>query len=144
MNLSSLRNRTQLMLLFVDEGEIWVPPIQGNWKLNCDGSVNNNGRSAGCDGVLRDFRGRFVFAFASRLDPCSVLEAELNAILHVIRIAWSKGFCRQEVEADSAEVVELLMNRSSGNGKLQRLVRDIIEVGDDTLIIAWKEGGKTG
>lgn len=30
----------------------WSKPPRSYWKLNCDGSVLDNGRSAGCGGIL--------------------------------------------------------------------------------------------
>lgn len=53
----------------------WSPPPHGFWKLNCDGSVTNNGREARCGGLLRDSHGSFVFGFSHSLDV--VLESEL-------------------------------------------------------------------
>lgn len=71
---------------------VWSTPPQGYFKLNCDGSVRNHGRSAGCGGIHRADHGSFVFAFFHRLQECSTLEAELQGIFHGFNIAWGKGF----------------------------------------------------
>lgn len=68
-----------------------------------------------------------------------MLEAELFAALYGLRIAWSTGFGRLEVETDSADAVDLLLNGVSEDGKLQAIIQDINEVGDDSLTVAWKK-----
>lgn len=70
-------------------------------KLNCDGSVRNNGGSAGCGGLMRDEHGAFVLAFTRRLQRCSPLEAELSGILHGLQILWKKKIKNVVVETDS-------------------------------------------
>lgn len=57
----------------------WSPKPCGFWKLNCDGSVRNCGRSTSCGGILHDHTHEFVYAFSLCLEPCSVIEAILWA-----------------------------------------------------------------
>lgn len=77
----------QIHLSIENSSEVWSPPAHGIWSLNCDASVNSNGRVAGCGGILHDHHGNFIFAFAHRIHPCSVMEAELRGILHGLTIA---------------------------------------------------------
>lgn len=71
----------QFQLDSIVSSDNWYPPSPGRWKLNCDGSVHNNGRNAGCCGILRDWQGRFIFDFACRLHSYTNVEAELHVIL---------------------------------------------------------------
>lgn len=76
----------------VNRSDNWEPPIPGLYKLNCDALVFDNGRSAGCGGLLRDSNAFFRFGFAHRLDSCSVLEAELWGVYHGLCIPKNKGY----------------------------------------------------
>lgn len=53
----------------------WSPPTPGFVKLNCDGSVVDQGRRATCGGILRDHDGNFIFAFAGNLGQATVVNA---------------------------------------------------------------------
>lgn len=109
----NLNLHPQIQVSTTDLSDVWNPPDSGSWKLNCDGSVNISGRSAGCGGVLRDSNGAFVFAFSQHLEDCNILEAELKGILHGIRIARNRGFFRLVVESDSSDAFDLLTGGGS-------------------------------
>lgn len=115
----------------------WTPPPIGSWKLNCDGSVRRNGREAGCGGILRDSSGNFVFGFTSKLQSCSVVEAELWGIFHGTSIACSRGFNNLIVETDSFEAAQLLLNNGVGNALGSNVALDILKVGDGSLNCEW-------
>lgn len=129
----------QIGLATVEDSEKWFPLAPGLMKLNCDGSVNNLGRSVGSGGVLRDHDGRFIFAYSSRLEPCTVTEAELQEILQGIRLAWNNGYRHLIVETDSSAAVDLLIRRSAGNHNLHRVIRELLEVGCGELLTEWKK-----
>lgn len=60
--------------------------------------------------ILRDQDGNFIFAFSQRLEVCSVLEAELKGIYHGLWVAWNKGFKQLEVETNSMEAINSLVD----------------------------------
>lgn len=126
-----IANLQPRIILQAETGPVaWKPPPRGYWKLNTDGSVKNNGRSAGCGGVLRGSRGEFIFGFSCRLRACSVLEAELQGILHGLRIAWNRGYKSLMVEAYSTEAIDLLSRGGTGDNNTQLIVNEICEIGE--------------
>ncbi|KAL0922929.1 hypothetical protein M5K25_006959 [Dendrobium thyrsiflorum] len=67
----------------------WVKPSD-NWvKINTDGSVKAN--SWGCGGIIRDSKGNLFMAYATPLVQCSIIFAELAAILHGLKMCLTLG-----------------------------------------------------
>jgi len=67
-----------------------------------------HGNKAGAGGVVRDWRGNFIFGFSSGLANCSVLTAELEAIKIGIETTISKGYKNLMVESDSKVAVDII------------------------------------
>lgn len=103
----------------------WSPPSSGYVKFNSDGAVCNHGSKAAVGGVFRDHEGRFLFGFALDLSPCSVIEAELHAILAGINLARLKGFRMVMIESDSLLVVRFIRDGCSSRHPLFNLVSNI-------------------
>ena len=72
---------------------------------------------AGGGGLLRDQDGRWISGFSFKLGTCSVLVAELWAILHGLRLAWEKGVRKLTVETDSLVTLKGIKNRHHANNK---------------------------
>lgn len=86
----------------------WNPPHIGYLKLNCDESVSNCGRSAGCSGILSDNGGAFIFVFAQWLSCCTVIEVKLWGIYHSLCFAWNKEYKKVIVESPIMWLINLL------------------------------------
>lgn len=65
------------------------------------------GQVAVCGGILRD-SGRVV-AYACNLGACTVLGAELWAILHGLKLVWQHGYRRIVISSDSKQAVDLIL-----------------------------------
>ncbi|KAL2453113.1 Uncharacterized protein Adt_49387 [Abeliophyllum distichum] len=63
----------------------WRTPLVGSYKINTDGCVKDRFASGG--GVIRDSSGQCIRAFFSFYGDCTILEAELRAILDGIILA---------------------------------------------------------
>lgn len=135
-------NLPQLNNSSVDLVEIWSPPPHGVWKMNCDGSVRNHGRSASCGGILRDEHGSFMFAFVKKLLTCSSLEAELQGILHGVETACSKGYSSLIVESDSLEAINILNGHSAGTHPFNGFRRRILEACVGSVSVQWRHVGR--
>lgn len=103
----------------------WIPPPPGWLKLNCDGARSEVSRCAACGGILRDHVGEFRLAFTLYLGDCSVLDAELWAILYGIRLACARGFRQIMVESDSLLAINMLNNDCSQRHPCYGLVSQI-------------------
>lgn len=75
--------------------------------------------------VLRDHNGIFIFWYASALNPCNVIEAELHAISLGLRLAGLKGFREVEIEFDSLFAVRCIKEGCSSCDPLFNLISDI-------------------
>lgn len=124
----------------------WSPPPQGFHKLNCDGAVSGAGAMAGCRGILRDASGKFIFAFSHKLEPCSVLEAELWAIYHGLSLAWGRGFRNIIIDSDSINAVKLLSEGCDQLHPCLHLVRGmksmIVQPADIRWSHIWREANQ--
>lgn len=103
----------------------WVTPEEGWIKLNCDGAVTSHGAIAGCGGVMRDDRGRFISGFASGLGAATITEAELKAILMGLQHSKNRGSGRIQVETDSMAAVRLIRGECSTLHPCYNLVSNI-------------------
>lgn len=45
----------------------WPPPYDDSMKLNCDGTVANNGTKVGCGGIIRNSKGEYILGFSMNL-----------------------------------------------------------------------------
>lgn len=107
--------------------------------MNCDGSVKDNGRSAGCGGVLRDSQGRLVFAYALRLHPTTIVKAELWGLFHGLRIALERGYQRISVEMDSAEAHSLVIQESYNSVNTPQVLTQLQNLRSGDTVIEWKK-----
>lgn len=86
----------------------WNAPEINVAKFNVDGAVSRLGETAAMGGVLRNYRGDFLFGFASHLGLGTTIEAELEAILMGITLARIHGQMRVIIESDSLAAVNLI------------------------------------
>jgi ribonuclease HI len=88
----------------------WKPPSEGSVKLNFDGSVYNDGsRRASIGGVIRDYTGRVLAAFAERTEHASPGIVEARALIRGLRLALDCNFMGGlVVEGDDRVLVRLI------------------------------------
>nr|KYP65965.1 Putative ribonuclease H protein At1g65750 family [Cajanus cajan] len=106
----------------------WCCPPRSLFKLNCDGSVSQ-ARGASCGGILRDEEGRFILAYSCHIGRCSIIQTELWAILHGLRIIQSRKLSgRVMVESDSSLEIRLILEGCSSAHPCSTLVQEIVEL----------------
>ena len=88
----------------------WLPPGEGQLKVNVDGALSHVTHEAACGGLFRDHNGSFLRGFTCKLMEGDVLSTELWGIVHGLKIAWDMGFRNVIIESDSAEACNLLIN----------------------------------
>ncbi|CAN1276616.1 Putative ribonuclease H protein At1g65750, partial [Linum perenne] len=86
----------------------WRLGDEGWYTLNTDGTFLPTSSSAAVGRVIRDDQGRFVLAFASNLGSCSIVRAEMRAILDGMVLAWERGIRKLRIQTESASAVQLL------------------------------------
>ncbi|KAL4368559.1 hypothetical protein GQ457_05G007400 [Hibiscus cannabinus] len=91
---------------------IWKRPASGWIKVNVDAAVNVLDQRAVVGGVYRDSDGEWRYGFSRNIGRCSVVLAELWAILEAIRRAWEKGYRFVVLESDCADAVRMILGNS--------------------------------
>ncbi|CAN1746300.1 Putative ribonuclease H protein At1g65750 [Linum perenne] len=106
----------------------WRPGGEGCFTLNTDGSLHRVSNSSVAGGIIRDDQGRFVSAFASKLGVCSIVRAEIWAVVEGMVLAWNCGIRKLRVQSDSAIAVRLLSGSHQASHKYSNLIRNFQEL----------------
>ncbi|XP_042515366.1 uncharacterized protein LOC122089737 [Macadamia integrifolia] len=83
----------------------WLPPMDGWWKLNCDGSSLGNPGNAGAGGIIRNSKCQIVAIYSSYLGIASNFHAEFNALIEGIERARELNCASLWIECDSGAVM---------------------------------------
>ena len=81
--------------------------------LNVDGSALTNPGKAGYGGLVRNFEGKFQFAFYGSVGLSNILHAEIHALMIGIKLCWEAGYKKLVCFSDSLHVVQLLSKKVS-------------------------------
>lgn len=115
----------------------WKPPDTGFVKVNCDGAMSHDPRTAACGGVIRDERGNTVVAYAKYLGERSSLHAELWAIYYGVKLAKECGFSKLNVESDSILAINFMNKGCMASPTCHSLVRAILNLCNDGMLVSW-------
>ncbi|PKU83496.1 Putative ribonuclease H protein [Dendrobium catenatum] len=86
----------------------WVKPVYPFVKLNSDGSVGSN--TAGMGGIIRNFKGDVIIAYASPLNHCKVIYAEMKGLAYWLEVCVRIGVTNFVIEVDALSLIQLLNN----------------------------------
>uniref|UniRef100_A0A5B7A5C8 Reverse transcriptase zinc-binding domain-containing protein n=1 Tax=Davidia involucrata TaxID=16924 RepID=A0A5B7A5C8_DAVIN len=104
----------------------WMPPVDGVYKLNIDGSWLPGENTGGVGGVIRDWKGEVIGGFAKPLIQCvSADHAKAMAILHGILFARDIGIQKLVVEGDCLGVISAIRCASKDLSDLGHILDDI-------------------
>ncbi|RYR05834.1 hypothetical protein Ahy_B06g085655 [Arachis hypogaea] len=115
----------------------WSRPKGDCIKLNVDGSWYNHRSNAACGGVFRDSAGRYLKGFSGNLGNCSIMHAELWAIIHGLNIATRNGYQNLVVESDSAAAIDFIKNGSFPGHHCAPLIQDIRVLAARIQQVSW-------
>lgn len=102
----------------------WVKTEVGYFKLNTDGSIHRYRYV--CGGIIRDYKGFLIQAYSIPLNHCSVLYAELYAILYGLTVASNLGISKLWIEIDALIVINILSKVFSYFPSIYYIVKRII------------------
>ena len=91
--------------------------------LNTNGCLKMENNQAGGGGLLRDHSGIWINGFSIHLGMCSIVKAELWALLYGLNLVWNRGVHLLEVEVDSFFVRWILIENVE-NSKHSNLIRE--------------------
>ncbi|XAR62065.1 hypothetical protein NMG60_11016659 [Bertholletia excelsa] len=101
----------------------WKKPEIGWTKLNADGSVDRE--SAGFGGLLRDYKGEPICAYASKFPGDDIFLVESLAIWRGLILASRLGVKAIWVESDSMSVVKTINKEQPYGPRASRCLRHI-------------------
>ncbi|KAL2517310.1 Uncharacterized protein Adt_13557 [Abeliophyllum distichum] len=120
----------------------WRTPPVGSYKINTDGCVKDGVASGG--GIIIDSSGQCIRAFFSFYGDCTILEAELRAILDGIILAQRLGLSVLWVESDSTLAIHCI-TKGGGPWHIQatlRHIRHLLALDRDTITHIFREGNQ--
>ncbi|KAI0511115.1 hypothetical protein KFK09_011738 [Dendrobium nobile] len=101
----------------------WIKPKPPFVKLNTDGSIDS--MKAGAGGLIRDFKGDLLAAFAAPVQNRNVMLAEFQALYFGLELCLKMGFNNVWIEVDSLFLVQIMEKGNIGNVHLFYLTRKI-------------------
>ena len=88
----------------------WQAPPTDWISLHTNGAAKGNPGVARASGVFREHRGEWLGGYAEGLGICSLVKAELKAVLRGLRIAKDRRIQKLWIRLDSSVVVDILQN----------------------------------
>ncbi|PKU83073.1 Putative ribonuclease H protein [Dendrobium catenatum] len=101
----------------------WVKPIFPFVKMNSDGSVGSN--MAGMGGIIRNFKGDVLIAFAGPLHHCKVLFAEMMGLSYGLELCYKMGFNNVAIEIDALSLIHLIRKNTMSDPEFFYNIRKI-------------------
>lgn len=108
--------------------EGWVPPKEGQLKLNFDGSSCGNPSPTGFGFVVRDDQGKLMFAVCVPLGICDSTQANLVSLLKGLLMLRLRGVRNCMVEEDSFTVISWAKGDAMGSWKLLHFLREVMHL----------------
>ncbi|XP_072074464.1 uncharacterized protein [Arachis hypogaea] len=125
----------------------WQPPEDGWLKINTDGAISQEHHIAGCGGLIRDSRGRWVAGFLVNIGKGTAFTAEAWGILHGLKLAWDLGFKKIILETDSKIAFQILSKREERDNHPETIIRSISQLiqrdWNVKLCHTYREGNKS-
>ncbi|XP_027172427.1 uncharacterized protein LOC113772083 [Coffea eugenioides] len=104
----------------------WRCPKQSVVKLNSDGCSRGNPGKSGGGGIIRNYEGRFLLGFSCFFGELTSLQAELEPLLHGIRLAVDRGYSALHIESDSLVLVQIIRGTVRCPWQLQRGLQEVL------------------
>ncbi|PKU62688.1 Putative ribonuclease H protein [Dendrobium catenatum] len=101
----------------------WRLPVVGCFKLNTDGSYNKV--NARCGGIIRDYSGKVVEAFAGPSSGINAIQAEVDSLLYGVQLCLTLGLYNIWVEVDAMLLIHYIEGKTSLNPSNFYKIRDI-------------------
>jgi ribonuclease HI len=125
----------------------WHPVDNTATVLNVDGSSLGNPGISGFGGVLRRHDGSWIFGFGGNIGLSSILQAELLAIYHGLRVAWDQGHRHLVCYSDSTLALQLISTEVNSWHLFAPIINNIKELmardWNLQLIHTWREANAT-
>ncbi|OIT01316.1 putative ribonuclease h protein, partial [Nicotiana attenuata] len=88
----------------------WTPPPRGSYKLNTDGEAKGNPGMGGIGGVFRNHNGNWILGYMENIPYTTNIRAEIRAITKGLQLAELNNLLPLEIDTDSSETINMLIN----------------------------------
>ena len=124
---------------------MWTPPQPRHLKLNVDGASRGNPSHVGGGGILRDHRGRIIFAFSHFYDVQTNIAAEAMSIWDGLLLCAARDLRDIFLESDSRVLVDMLCSGHCAHWRLKSVWIDIMRCQTRlrTINHQFREGNQT-
>ena len=103
----------------------WKPPIPDRYKVNFDGAIFSETNEAGLGAIIRNHRGEVMASLCQRIPyPHSVAAVEASAARAAVNLVLELGFREADIEGDSLEIINALLQDSSSFTLYGHLITD--------------------
>ncbi|CAN1811165.1 Putative ribonuclease H protein At1g65750 [Linum perenne] len=102
----------------------WRPGEEGWSTLNTDGSRFSRKGATAIGGLIRNEHDIFVQAFCANIGNCSITRAEIKAIVEGMKMAWSLGIRKLNIQSDSRVEIGILSSDPSISHQHRALVAE--------------------
>ena len=113
----------------VEKWIIWIPQINGIFKLNFDGSRINNISASGW--VIRDSNGIINVVGSRHLGKASIIITKCVALRDGVLAVTHNGFTSLEIEGDSKVIIDCYNKTSSPPSLITLLMQNIWRLSHD-------------
>jgi len=110
---SAFNNTISTALVRPTHEVCWQHGNNDTMVLNVDGSALTNPGKGGYGGLVRNFEGKFQFAFYGSVGLFNILHAEIHTLMIGIKLCWEAGYKKLVCFSDSLHVVQLLSKKVS-------------------------------
>ena len=104
----------------------WIPPINGNFKLNLDGSRVENRSASGW--VIRNSNCIIKMATSRHMSNASIIIAKCMTFRDSVLAAENNGLLNLEIEGDSKVVIDSYNKKSNIPSFIMLLMKDIWKI----------------
>ncbi|XP_070008531.1 uncharacterized protein [Nicotiana sylvestris] len=88
----------------------WEPPTRGFYKLNTDGAARGNPGIRGLGGVIRNHNGDWILGYMDNISHTTNTRAEVQALIRGLKLVEQNNLAPLEINTDSAETINMLLN----------------------------------
>ncbi|CAN1215673.1 Putative ribonuclease H protein At1g65750 [Linum perenne] len=103
----------------------WIPDPDQWVTVNCDCSVIQPHGLAACGGIIRNSHGRRLAVFAANLGVCTIMRAELRAVVLGLELAWEMGMRKIQLQIDSQSSVLAIMRDHTDDSRHGHTIQHI-------------------
>lgn len=102
----------------------WVAPVNGELKINVDGSLAEGTTDGVVACVCRDYTGNLVAGFTKTIQASSAAQVETLTLLEALRFVKKKGLSKISIQPDRQDLIQVLKSTDHFNWEFRLLISE--------------------